>query len=60
MAIKELFKYMKRNFNFGRSELESAIAIRKTIYYHLIVMNIGNLLFKLNMRKSCKNLKKTK
>ena len=36
--IEESLKYMKRNFNFGTSELESVVAIRKSIYCQIIIM----------------------
>jgi len=54
-TIEEFFKYIKRNFNFGKSELKSAVAIRKSIYCQLIITKIVNLLYKTNMRKR-KNL----
>jgi hypothetical protein len=43
-TIEEAFlEYIKRNFNFGISELKSAIAIRKSIYCQVIIMKFTNL-----------------
>ena len=50
-TIEESFKYMKRNFNFGTSELESAGAIRKSIYCQIIIMKIVNLMVNVNKNK---------
>ena len=50
-TIEEFFKYIKRNFDFGSSELKSAEAIRKSIYCQLIIAKLVNLFAKIGRRK---------
>jgi len=50
-TIEESFKYMKNNFDFGTSELKSAVAIRKSIYCQMLIMKLVNLIAKTNQSR---------
>ena len=56
-TVEEAFKYIKRNFNFGLSELKSADAIRKSICCQVIIMKLTNILACIGRKKIIKTNK---
>lgn len=56
-SIEEAFKYIKRNFHFGISELKSDVSIRKSICCQIIIMKLANLMASIGRNKLCRNNK---